>query len=134
MLQAEAQQYETKLAGLGQAERKQPTVGRFKTKQAGEAIQDDSLDGHHAECQADHSGEVGEQDAEINAGAHGDEEQAKQQALEGFDVRFELMAEFAIGQDDTGEEGAQCRRKVHQRHQQCDTDHQQQRAGGEDLA
>ena len=105
----------------------------LQAKQSGEAVQHQTFDDDDAERQRYDGGEVTEQDIEVNAGADRDEKQAKQQALEGFDVGFELVAIFAVGQHDTGEEGAECRRQVDQGHQQRDTDHQQQGTRGKDL-
>ena len=50
-----------------------------------------------------------------------DEEQAQEQALEGLDVRLELVAEFAVGQQHAGQKSAQ-------RQRQADLAHQQRRA------
>ncbi len=71
--------------------------------------------------------------SEIDPGADRNEEKAKQQALEGFDVGLELVAELAVRQDHTGKEGAECRGKINQGHQQRYTDNQQQGTRGEDI-
>ena len=94
---------------------------------------------HHGlerhETQHDQRHEPGrlEQHAEVDAHAHGDEEQAQQQALEGLDVGFQLAPVFAFRQQHAGQEGAQRHRQAHELHQRGDRHHQQQRGGGEDL-
>ncbi len=71
------------------------------------------------------------QHIEVDARANGDEEQAQQQSLERFDVRFQLMPEFTVSQNDTSQEGPKSRGQIYQTHQGRNPDDQHQRRGGE---
>ena len=70
---------------------------------------------------------------QVDVHADGDEEQAQQQALERVDLRFQLVAEFGIGQQHAGQERAQARAQAGQLHEPGDAQHHQQRGGGEHL-
>ena len=75
--------------------------------------QQHELDRHEAppRCAGDQPG-LGQHALQVDAHAHGHEEQAQQQALERIDLRFEFVAEFRIGQQHAGEERAQARRQA----------------------
>ncbi len=82
---------------------------RSELKQSCKPEQHQPFEGHDTQGQSENDGEIAEQDAEIDAGPHGDEEQAEQQALEGLDVGLELVSELAVGQYHAGQKGAQRR-------------------------
>ena len=81
----------------------------------------------------DHPGALSQQ-ADLGGHAHGHEEQAQQQAAEGFDVRLDAVAVFRVGQQHTGDEGAQRHGEAGKLHQQGGADHHQQGGAGEYLA
>ena len=63
----------------------------------------------------------------------GDEEQAQEQSLEGFDVSLELVAEFAVREQHAGQKGAQRQGQAHLTHQQRGADDHQQAGRREGL-
>ena len=63
-----------------------------------------------------------DQEPDIGRHSHRDEEQPQQEPLEGLDVRFELVAEFAVGEHDAGEEGAERHRQPHLIDEECRCD------------
>ena len=91
------------------------------------------LENDEAQDEADISG-IGNEQAEINAGADRDEEDGQQEALEGIKIHFKLVAVFAFGQHHAGEEGSKGGRQAHELHQQRDADNNEQGEGDENLA
>jgi hypothetical protein len=63
-----------------------------------------ALDHQEAGTTSRHQPGRAHQHAEVDAHAHGDEEQAQQQALEGLDVGFQLAPVLAFGQQHAGQE------------------------------
>ncbi|MNV23893.1 hypothetical protein D3C71_1149310 [compost metagenome] len=76
---------------------------------------------------------LGHDPVQVDAHAHRDEEQAQQQALERFDLRFQLVPEFRIGQQHPGQERAQARTQPGFLHEPRRAQHHQQRHRGEHL-
>ncbi|MND91455.1 hypothetical protein D3C80_835770 [compost metagenome] len=66
---------------------------------------------------------------QVGAHAHADEEQPQQQALEGFDLRFQLVTVFRVGQQQAGEESAKGHGDTRFFHQPGGADHHQQCGG-----
>ena len=93
-----------------------------------------SFTSDEAEDEAEDQQRLAEEQREVDARAHRDEEHGEQQALEGLEVHLELVAVFALGQHHAGEEGAECRREADELHQQRDADHHDEREADEDLA
>jgi hypothetical protein len=130
----EGQQHEGELAALGQGGGDGGRAPGRGAEQPGQAEQDQELQRHQAQHQADqHQGLAGHQ-LQVDAGPDGDEEQAQQQAPERLDVGLQLAAELALGQHHPGQEGAEGGRQADGLHDAGHPDHDQQGGGGEDLA
>ena len=127
-------QHEGKFAALRQREGEARGIGRGHAEQPPQHEQHCELHHDEAHDQPEDEQRLAEQQREVDAGTDRDEEHREQQALEGLEVHFKLVAVFAFGQHHAGKEGAECRREAHQLHEQRDADHQHQRKAHEDLA
>ena len=116
-LLAETQQNKTELTGLSQTERQQPAVAGTQTKNLSKHKEHGGFDGNDTQRQRHNQGKVRKQHRKVDPRTHGNKEQTEQQAFEGFDVRFQLVAEFAVREDDSGEKRAERGRKLNQCHQ-----------------
>ena len=92
-----------------------------------------AFDRHKAGEQQGHHERSAQHGAKVDAHAHGNEEQAQQQAFEGLDIRLQLAPELALGQQHTGQKSPQRHRQADQHHQVGNADYQQQRCCGKDL-
>ena len=72
----------------------------------------DNLERDQSHRQPDGARRRGDDRADVEARADGDEEQAQQQALERLDRHLDLAAEFGFRQQQTGDEGAQRHRQA----------------------
>lgn len=97
---------------------------------ASDEVQHRRLQGDQQHGQAEHHPRRLEQQADIRAHPHADEEQAEQQALERLDLRLQFVAVLRVGQQQAGEEGTEGHGHAGQLHQQRGTHHHQQRGGG----
>ena len=70
-------------------------------------------------------------EVQVQRHADADEEQSEQQALERFDLRFDFVAVFGIGQQHAGEECAERHLDSGKLHQPRGAEHDQQRGRGE---
>jgi len=79
--------------------------------QAARAQADDAqeyeLHRHEAQHDRGDRTRLAEHARQVDAHAHGHEEQAQQQALEGLDLGLEFVPEFRVGQQHAGQERAQ---------------------------
>ncbi len=92
------------------------------------------FNGNHGKGKCDYgSGLAGDQ-AEIYGCTYGHEEESEQEPLEGVEIAFQLMLEFAVGKNDAGEEGTQRRAQADQVHQVGDSHHDEQGRCGEQFA
>ncbi len=96
--------------------------------------QNNQLEEHQANHQRGDLARVASYQSEVDRSTDGDEEQPQEQSLERLEIALKLVPIFAVGQHYPGQESAKCRRQAHLGHQQGDTDNQQQRRGGEQLA
>ena len=125
---------EGELAALCHQAGKGPALHGGNRQRARQRGQQHHLERHVANRQREDLQRPVGQQAEVDRHADRGEEQPQQESLEWFEVRFERLAVFGAGQQDAGQEGAEAHRQVGQRHQLCDTEHQQQRERGEDFA
>jgi hypothetical protein len=104
--QHEPEEDEGELAALGQ--------GHGGGERGAVGVPEEAARGIHGECLQDHQArhQRGDRDRvrrdqpQVQACAHGDEEQAEQQPAERLDVGLQLPAEFAFGEHHPGQEGA----------------------------
>ena len=131
--QALVEHHEGEFAAQPQHAAEHQRAARGQPGQPADAVQQGELDhqqgGHAGGDQPRLGGHAGQ----VDAHAHGDEEQAQQQPLERLDLRFQLVAEFRIGQQHAGQERAQARAQPGLLHEPGIAQHHQQRAGGEHL-
>ena len=81
-------------------------VGAFHAEDAGDDIKDHELENDKAQDKADNLQGIGHEQVEINAGPHRHKEDRQQEALEGIEIHFKLMAVFAFGQNHACEKSA----------------------------
>ena len=81
----------------------------------------------------DHLQRLGDNEPDVGGHADRNEEESEQEPFEGLDVRFELVAELAVGEHDAREEGAERHREPHLIDEQCGCDDDQKRGRREDL-
>ena len=130
----EGDQHEGEFAALRQREGEARGIGRAHAEEPREQEQHDELHHDEAEDEAEHQQRLAQQQREVDARTDRDEEHREQQALERLEIHLELVAVFALGQHDAGEEGAERRREADLLHEQRDADHHDQRQADEDLA
>ena len=104
----EVEHDEGELAAAGEHERELDRLLEVEfARELADREQRERLDRKDAgDDQTDHERLLLDQ-AEIERDADADEEQAKQQALERLDLRFDLVAEFRVGEQHAGEERAE---------------------------
>ena len=95
------------------------------TGQASHHKQQRQLQADQQQRQPQHGNRRAEQQTQIGTHADADEKQPEQQAFERFDLRFQFMAIFRIGQQQTGKKCPQCHRHTDQIHQPRGADHHQ---------
>ncbi len=108
--------------------------GAFMRASRAMRIKHEELDDDESKHRADDQGRCRGDEPEIDAGADGDEEHGKQQALEGIEIHLEFMAVFAFGEQHAGEEGAEGRREADGLHEKGDADDERRAQGHEDFA
>ena len=96
-------------------------------RDAGGAADGEHLDREVAERQREHRERGLEQHAQVGGHADRHEEEPEQQALEWLDVRLELVAIFAVGEQHAGNERAERHRQADRVEEQGRADHDQQR-------
>ncbi len=133
-LPRERHQHEPELASLRERQGEKDQVPAAHLEGTPEQVEDRALQQHHRHGQPDDGARRAQQYLEVDARAHGDEEEPQQQALEGLDVGFQLVPELAVGQHDTGEERPQSRREAHEHHKERDAGDDQQGERGVHLA
>ncbi len=110
VLGRERKQHEGKFPALGQGQREGPALTRRDADGEAEGHQHQPFEHHQPDHQGrDQEGVFGKQ-TEVDPRSHRHEEEAKQQAFEGLNIRLQLVAIFAVRQYYAGEEGAQRRR------------------------
>ena len=82
-------------------------VGALHAEDAGDDVKDHELENDKAQDKADDLHGVGHEQVEINAGPHRHKEHRQQEALEGVEIHFKLMAVFAFRQNHAGEKSAE---------------------------
>jgi len=132
--EAERDQNESEFAALRQREGKMGAVGAFHAEDAGNDIENRQLQNNKAEDKADDPHGIGHEQVEVNAGPHRHEEDRQQEALEGIEIHFKLMAVFTFCQHHPGEEGSKGSRQAHELHHQGDADNNEQGKGHENLS
>ena len=106
-----------KFPPLCQHQRKDRALAPGDLHEARQTKNHQRLEGDEARHHGGHGPGRLEDDAKVNAHAHGHEEQAQQQTLEGFDIGFQLAAVLAVCQQHTGQKRAQRHGQAHLRHQ-----------------
>ena len=112
VLHHKGQQDEAEFPRLGKAEGEETVVQAALVEEFAEDVQRCRLHQHHRQRQAEDGAEFVKEQVEINTCADGDEEEAKQETLEGFQGAFQFVPVFAICQYHPGDEGTQCRREA----------------------
>ena len=130
----ETEQDEGELAALRQQQCHGEPAAKVQPRDGREPEDDHGLEHDQSREQTKDHQRLTEQGVEIDLCTDGDEEQAEQQALEGLNIALQLVAVFAVGQHNAGDEGAQRRRQANGPHQEGDANDDQQRNGGEQLA
>ena len=133
LLHRKTDDQKAELAALGQAKGEQPALAPAQFEEPGQREQHQCLDGNQPQRQAEDGERHARQQAKVDADADGHEEQAHQDALEGLDVGFKLMAELRVGQHHPGQKGAERWRQADQHHQKGDAEHHQERDEGRNL-
>ncbi|MNN21329.1 hypothetical protein D3C81_1346460 [compost metagenome] len=112
-----------------------PQTNRADLVQTTGQVTDDKqqrqLDCNQQQGQAQHRDRCTQQQVQVGAHADADEKQPQQQALEGFDLRFQFVTVFGVRQQQTGEKGPKRHGNTGQLHEPRGADHHQQRRGGE---
>ena len=130
---AKGDEHEGELAALGEREGEEVAVVGGEAEGVAEGEQDEEFDREQAGDEGEHRHGVGGDESEVDARADRDEEEAQEEALEGFEVGFELVAVFAVGEDHAREERAQRGGQADELHQQGDADDEAEGGGGEHL-
>ncbi len=99
-----------------------------------DAIDGPGLQRHEADHGGDDHGPGLADKGEIERHADAEEEEAEQQAAEGLDVGFQLVAEARFGEEHAGEEGAHRHRQPAELHDEGRAEHDEQRRRGHHLA
>ncbi|MNI33223.1 hypothetical protein D3C73_871590 [compost metagenome] len=123
--------HEGEFAAQPQHAAQQQRLPRTELGDAADGVQQAEL--HHQQdrhTRGDHP-RFGGDAVQVDAHAHGDEEQAQQQTLERLDLRFQLVPEFRIGQQHAGQERPQAGAQAGFLHEPGGAQHHQQRGGGE---
>ena len=129
------EQHEREFAGLRKRHGEEPGVGALAiTECLRNRKEDDCLEQHDAERQAEHQVRRAQKQADVHRHAHGDEKQAEQQPLERLDVELELVPVLAIGEHHAGEERAERHRQPDPCHQRGGAENEQQRKPDEHFA
>jgi hypothetical protein len=108
---------EGEFAALGEDEGHVPGRTAGQAGQPADQQQRRELDGDESERQAENQRRLIRQQSEAQVHADRREEQPEQDALEGLDLGFQLVAEFGVRQQQAGEEGAERHRQAHHFHE-----------------
>ena len=107
LLDGHRQQSKGELAALGEREREQPAMAAANFKERGDHKHDHDFESDQSdyECR-DEKGLAGD-DAEIERGTDGEEEEAEEEAFEGLEVALKLMTVMTAREDDACDEGTE---------------------------
>ena len=107
VLHHKGQQHEAEFPRLGKAEGEETVVQAALAEKFAEDVQHRRFDQHHRQRQAEDGAEFVKEQVEIDTRADGDEEEAEQETLEGFQCAFQFVPVFAVRQYHPGDKGAE---------------------------